>query len=76
MIIRNRLACYHEAAKMIETDGVEAYHTVSERFGSDVAGALLVAFIRRNLGSMDTFPAREEITAETDQVLLENRLIA
>lgn len=75
MIIRNRLASYHEAAKMIETDGVEAYHTVSERFGSDVAGALLVAFIRRNHGSMDTFPAREDIIIKTDEVLAKYGLI-
>lgn len=75
MIIRNRLACYHEAAKMIETDGVEAYHTVSERFGSDVAGVLLVAFIRRNQGSMDTFPAREDIVIKTDEILSKHGLV-
>lgn len=76
MIIKNRLNGYHDAAKMIETDGIEAYHTVSERFGSDVAAVLVITHIRRNLGSMETFPARPEITEETNKILADKGLIS
>lgn len=69
MITKGQLTRFHQAAKMIETDGVEAYHSVSQRFGSDVATALLIAFIRRNHGSTDAYPPRENIVQKTNKVL-------
>ena len=76
MIFENKLSNYHDAAKMIETDGIEAYHTVSERFGNDIASALLIAHIRRNLGSMDTFPAKEEVVSQTNEILNKHGLVS
>lgn len=69
MITKDQLERFHQAAKMIETDGVEAYHLVSQKFGSDIAAALLIAFIRHNNGSMDTYPPREDVVQKTNQVL-------
>jgi hypothetical protein len=34
------------AAKSIELDCCEAFHTVSERYGKDVAGALVILYLR------------------------------
>lgn len=75
MIARSNLEGYHEAAKMIEVDGVNAYQTVSERFGKEIAEVLIVAFLRRNLGSMNTFPPKEEIIRQTNAVLSERGLL-
>ena len=52
-----------EAAKLIEIDGSEAYETVCRRFGEQVAQLLLVAHIRRNYGSMDSYPPNPSINA-------------
>lgn len=75
MITKDQLERFHQAAKMIETDGVEAYHSISRRFGSDIAAALIIAFVRRNHGSMDTWPAREDIVPRTNRVLSFHRLL-
>lgn len=55
-----------EAAKMIETDGVDAFQTVSTRFGRDAAKLLLIALIRRNRGSMNSFPEPPTINQEVE----------
>jgi len=64
-----RLRQLHEAAKFIEIDRVEAIRTTTAIVGEDVAMALLVAHIRRNLGSTDTFPCRDGIIEEVNSVL-------
>lgn len=37
---------FHDAARMIELDGVEGYHSCCKRFGTDIANALVVAHCR------------------------------
>lgn len=75
MITRGQLERFHQAAKMIETDGVEAYHSVSRKFGSDIAAALVIAFMRRSYGSLETYPPREEVMTKTNQFLTDYGLV-
>ncbi|MHA2427582.1 MAG: hypothetical protein ACXADB_06130 [Candidatus Hermodarchaeia archaeon] len=56
-----QLARFNAAAKMIELDAEEAFHTCCDRFGFDVAGMLLVAFLRRSYGSMDSYPSSDDV---------------
>jgi hypothetical protein len=74
LIPRIRLVDAQAAAKMIEIDGIEAYHIVSERYGQDTALQLLVAHLRRSFGSMETYPSNSEIDDQVRQVLLERRI--
>jgi hypothetical protein len=64
-----------EAAKMIEIDGADAFQTVSTRFGKDAAKLLLIALMRRNRGSMDSFPEpssiNEEVAADLQRLGIE-----
>ena len=69
------LARFHAAAKLIEYDAAEAIRTCSERFGRDIAGALLVAFLRRSFGSLDTFPTPEGVVEKVNAFLEEKGLV-
>jgi len=57
---------FHLAAKAIESDGVRGFWKASEIVGAEVALALVVAFLRRDFGSMDTWPAVPEIDLKVD----------
>lgn len=59
MIRQNDMQRYHDAAKMIETDGIYAYNTVSKKYGEEIANFLVVAFLRRNHNPSDQWPAPE-----------------
>lgn len=59
MIKSSDLDRLHDAAKMIEYDGVEAYYTCVERYGEDIANALIIAFLRRAEGGGEDYPERE-----------------
>ena len=67
----NYLIRLHRAAKMIETDGSEAFHAVTDLFGEEVALALLVAHIRRSVGSTYSFPPRDDVETRTNATLKE-----
>ena len=69
------LSRFHSAAKLIEAEGYEGYLTVRRNYGADIAGALLVAFLRRNFGSMETYPAKPDIVEKTDEILKKCGLI-
>lgn len=64
-----------EAAKLIEIDGVEAYHTTVSRFGLEVAQLLLVAHLRRCFGAMDSYPPNPEIESQVTEQLRKLGLI-
>ena len=66
---------FHQAAKMIESDGVEAYQTVYRRFGKDIAGAVLVAFLRSQFSVNEGWPVSEEVREKTNGVLRENGIL-
>jgi hypothetical protein len=67
---------FHAAAKMIEADGVDAIQSCTRKFGKDIAGALLVAFIRRTEGSMDSWPAPDHVIPNTNKALKRHGLLA
>lgn len=48
-----RTARFHAAIRLSEQCGFDAYHAVRDRFGEDVADALLIARLRRDAGSYD-----------------------
>lgn len=72
---RARLAELQEAAKMIEVDGVEGYHSCARRFGRDVADALVVAHVRRARGALQSYPPPERVAAGTNRILTTHGLI-
>lgn len=59
----------HHAAKLIEADGDEAYHTVKRKYGETVARILLIAHLRRSMGAMETFPAPPDLKDKVDEYL-------
>ena len=59
------------AAKLIEADGHEAYHTVTARYGEEIARILLVAHLRRSLGAMDSYPSDPSIDDRVRHFLYE-----
>lgn len=65
----------HNACKMIELDGAEAFHTCCERFGTEVAVMLLVSFFRHQLNPKGEWP-QEELEQEVNDALIEAGLIA
>jgi hypothetical protein len=65
----------HDAAKIIEYDGLDAYYTCVERYGSDIANALIVAFLRRAEGSEHCYPEPEGIRIKVNEGLRKRGLI-
>jgi len=74
MITQSQLRKAHEAAKMIELDGAEAFHTCCQRFGHDVGAALVVAHIRHRLNPEGKWPD-EDLESRANEVLIEAGLI-
>ena len=74
-ITKADISRFHAAAKFIEYDMEEAYWTVRERFGADIAGALLVSALRKHFGSLETFPARDEVVMKVDKYLHDKKLL-
>jgi hypothetical protein len=66
---------FHDAAKMIEYDGDQAYRTCCERFGSDIAGVLLVAFLRRAARTEEMYPEPEDLREKVNEYLRKLGLI-
>lgn len=58
-----------DAAKMIEVDADEAFRTVTERYGEDVAMLLLIAHLRRSYGAMDRYPPDPAINRKVEDFL-------
>lgn len=65
----------HEAAKMIEADGTDAFKAVAEKYGSAMAEALLVAYLRFNVGSTETYPPREEVVENVNVILRQEGIL-
>lgn len=69
MISLEKLSQWHLAAKYIEVDGAEGVQSATRVVGEEIALALLVAHLRRSLGSTDSYPARPGIEEETNAIL-------
>jgi len=65
------LARFNKAAKLIEYDADQGYRTCCQRYGKEVAGALLVAFFRRCFGSMEAFPTPDHVEPQVENHLRE-----
>ena len=63
------------AARMIEHDGVECFHVVKERFGEDVALALVIACLRREFGGGKSYPSDPSIDAKVVEFLKKEHII-
>jgi len=59
----------HAAAKMIEVDGIEGYHSCCQRFGEDVANALVVMFLRRSYTPSQDLRTSELAIEQTNNAL-------
>ena len=69
MITNEDVKRFHAAARIIEIDGTEGYFSCCERFGSEIAGMALVAWLRAKNGT-DYWP-REELIDEVNKILRE-----
>lgn len=70
------LARYMRAARMIEDDLHEAYFSCRETFGPEIAGALLVAELRRKFNDKpDQWPPPEEVNEKVQKFLEEKKLL-
>lgn len=67
----SRIRELQEAARKIEIDGAEAYHTVRRMVGEDIARVLLIAHLRRQLGSMKSYPPDPDIDGRVEEMLQE-----
>lgn len=59
----------HSAAKSIETDGHEAFHSVTERLGVEVASTLLVAHLRHKIWAMPGYQTAAQIEEWANRVI-------
>lgn len=67
-----------KAALLIEREGTDAIHKVIDLVGEDVAIALLIAHIRRQLTAPPKFkylPLDPQINVEITEILKKNHLI-
>jgi len=75
MIDQGAATRLHTAAKIIEADGVHGYTTCRERYGEEIANALIIAFLRRNLNPKDEWPEPETLIEEVNKVLLGEKIM-
>jgi predicted NAD-dependent protein-ADP-ribosyltransferase YbiA (DUF1768 family) len=60
-ISESMLNLYHRAAKLIEIDGTEGFYTASNLVGKDIATALIIAHVRKNMSDLNTYPCNISI---------------
>jgi ssDNA-binding Zn-finger/Zn-ribbon topoisomerase 1 len=76
MIQSKNLAKFHAAAKMIEADACQGIRTCTNKYGEDIAGALLIGYLRAQLGSLERWPADPEIDKKVNDILKQEGVIA
>jgi hypothetical protein len=75
MISKAQLEKFHLAAKIIETDSMEGVRSATAVAGEDIVVAILIAVLRREFGSIETYPARPEIEGKVNKELAKAGLI-
>lgn len=70
------LAKCHQAAKIIETDGVGGYWTCRERFGKEIADVLIVALLRKVYNPDEQWPAPDGLAEKVNEQLEKEGLVA
>ena len=69
-------ARFHAAARMMEDDLNEAYFTCRQKYGSEVAGVLLVALLREKLNNAkDQWPPPEDLIEKVNNFLVDKGLM-
>jgi hypothetical protein len=68
-ITKDDLERFHDACKMIEYDADQAYRTCREKYGAEVAGVLLVMFLRRSYDSALQFPEPNNLRDKVNEHL-------
>lgn len=63
------------ASKSIETDACEAYFTTKERYGSDVANALIILYLRLQFNPNNQYPAPDDVNDKVLKILRENGIL-
>src|ERR1700721_3048866 len=66
---------YHEAAKLIEANGIEGYKTCFNRFGQDIADALMVAWLRRRNTETNALMSPEKVIEQVNIALIEHGIL-
>jgi hypothetical protein len=67
------LGNYHEAAKILEEDGIEGIDSAAAIVGPQIALAMLLSQLRIKAGSIKAFPAPREIDEAVNKILLEKK---
>lgn len=68
MVTTTEVEKLHDAAKIIEYDGAQGYYACVEKFGVQIANAMLVAFLRRSFGPV-SFPEQEGLREKVNEHL-------
>jgi hypothetical protein len=58
-----------KAAKIIESEGINGYSSVVLHYGNEVANTLLVAHLRRDMGSMESHKSDPAIDGKVQKFL-------
>lgn len=74
-IAESDLQRFHEAAKLIEVDAEQGYLACKRKYGYEIATALLIAFYRRSFGSMESYPAPDNVESDTNNLLKEKLIV-
>lgn len=72
MLTAENITQYHQAAKIIETDGCEGYFTCQERFGTDIAATALVTWLRAIYNKADSWPEPEDLIEKVNNIIRES----
>lgn len=67
---------WQKACRMIEDDHEQAYFTCREKYGPDIAGALLVMILRQKFNkNLNQWPPPEDLVGEVNDFLREKGLL-
>ena len=66
---------YHNAVRMIEDDMNEAYFSCRDKYGSDVAGVILVALLRQELRENNNWPPDDSLFQKVNEFLAEKGIL-
>jgi hypothetical protein len=74
MLSLDRVRELQLAVKKIEADGEEALDAVTRLVGEDIAVALLIMHVRRQVGNTEFWPTDAEVAEKTEQFLLDRSI--
>ncbi len=72
---KQKISDLFAASKIIEEEGTDGIRSATEIVGPETATALLITHLRRQLGSMESFPANPDINPKVMQILEQEKLL-